>query len=140
METWNAEGLLRPPALFETIAPGAWVTWTSMLFRSKILSNIGGLDTAVGYTADVDLILRAALGARPCYRRGRARWSLSTPGSASARYGLQVLESHLGLTEFRKIEHAILRAGEDGIFSEISRYDSRPSTRPASSAISSTGH
>lgn len=117
VETWNAEGLLRPPALFETIAPGAWVTWTSMLFRSKILSNIGGLDTAVGYTADVDLILRAALRCAAVLSKRPCAVVTIHPGSASARYGLQVLESHLGLTEFRKIEHAILRAGEDGIFS-----------------------
>ncbi len=117
VEAWNAEGLLRPPALFEIIAPGAWVTWTSVLFRSSILSIIDELDTAEGHTADVDLILRAALRCTAVLSKTPCAVFTIHPGSASESDRSHVHDAHLGLTGFTKIEHAIHRAGEDGIFS-----------------------
>ena len=117
VEVWNAEGLLRPPALFEIIAPGAWVTWTSILFRSSVLSIIGGLDTALGHTADVDLILRAALRCAALLSKTPCAAFTIHSGSASESDRSHVHEAHLELTGFTKMERAIHSAGEDGIFS-----------------------
>jgi len=117
-EAWNAEGLLRPPVLFEIIAPGAWVTWTSILFRSSVLSTIGGLDKAAGHTADVDFILRAALRCAALLSKTPCAVFTIHPDSASDSDRLHVHETHLGLAGFTKIERAIFWAGEDGIFSQ----------------------
>ncbi len=115
-EIWKADGFLPPPELFEVLAPGAWVTWTAMVFNSGILPVVGGLDTAMGHTGDVDLILRAALRFAALVSKQPCAVLTMHPDSASERDRVQVLEKHLDLTQSRKIERAILDAGEDCIF------------------------
>jgi hypothetical protein len=107
VEEWHTEGLVRPPTLFELIAPGAWLTWTSTLFRREALRAIAGLKTFVGHTADVDLILRllvrypVVVTKRPC-----AVFTVH-PGSASASDRLQVHETHLNFSGLASVEDAI---------------------------------
>jgi len=107
VEEWRTEGLVRPPTLFELIAPGAWLTWTSMLFRTEALRAIGGLKTFIGHTADVDLILRALIHYPAVVKKKPCAVFTVHSGSASVVDRLLVHETHLNFSGLASIEHAI---------------------------------
>ncbi|MGD0288888.1 MAG: glycosyltransferase family A protein [Candidatus Binataceae bacterium] len=111
-------GLIRQPDLFISLLPGAWLTWTSTVFRTERVKQAGGLNVAFGHTGDVDLVLRLAatypafLDPRPC-----AVFSMH-PDSASGRDRFDVLRQQLTLKEYANIENAVALALRLGMLSD----------------------
>lgn len=58
--SWSREGYFSPPEGMFEMADGN-SAWTSILFRKKVISEMGLLDAEVGGSADYDFQLRAAI-------------------------------------------------------------------------------
>ncbi len=55
-------GLLHPPEAFQNVIRRSTAsTWTSMIFDSRIIRELGGLDLSIGTSADLDFELKAAI-------------------------------------------------------------------------------
>ena len=58
--SWSREGCFSPPEGMVEMAHGC-PAWTSILFRKKLIDDVGLLDIDVGETADYDFQIRTAI-------------------------------------------------------------------------------
>ncbi len=57
---WPRDGVYRPPGSVLAMLDNRHPTWTSIVFKSDALAEVGGLDLAVGPPSDLDFELRIA--------------------------------------------------------------------------------
>jgi hypothetical protein len=60
LSSWPKEGIYLPPQGLLQMMGSNHPTWTGVLFRREVISNIGFLDEEVGVISDMDFELRIA--------------------------------------------------------------------------------
>jgi hypothetical protein len=60
LEKWLREGIFEPPEGFKALTGGMAPVWTSILFRSSVIQNIGLLDISLQGPTDLEYCLRIA--------------------------------------------------------------------------------
>lgn len=114
VENWKVKGVVAPAHMFKALFPGAWVTWTSSVFRTETVRRAGGLKPQLGYGADVELLLRLAAGNSAFVsRRPSAVMDLHQGSASAADAGQQYSAARAGAIR-GSVDEAIERALREG--------------------------
>lgn len=114
VEQWGAAGLLGPAQMFRAIWPGAWITWTSALFKTETVHRIGGLRLECGFAGDIDLLFRLAIRSRALVSPEPFAVMNLHHGSASVADGGNDYSIARRRTIRANVEQAILQARREG--------------------------